>query len=371
MSKVPGEVIPEGSAPARPRSPRTPGRLAGGLLTAVFVLVILAAGLTFVGLPYVTLAPGPATNVLGSVDGTPVLGIEGATTYPTKGSLDFTTVVFDGGPGRKVTVYDLLGAWLSPDVDAVDASLYFPPEATAEQVEAENTEMMNESQVVAAATALRALGREVPTRVVVVDAPAGGPAAGVLQKGDEIVSVDGRAVRSTADVREVVQPTPPGTRLPIVIRRGGTERTVEVTTAASGDRSVIGVLLRLDYDLPITVTLNTGKVGGPSAGLMFSLAIYDALTPGALTGGQQIAGTGTIEDDGAVGPISGIAQKMVGAREAGARWFLAPAEECAATEGRVPDGMTVVRVSTFDQARQAVEDIAAGDTAALPRCTAG
>ncbi|HEX6917020.1 MAG TPA: hypothetical protein VF140_03010, partial [Phycicoccus sp.] len=85
MSKVPGEVIPEGSATARPRSPRTPGRLAGGLLTAVFVLVILAAGLTFVGLPFVTLAPGPATNLLGSVDGTPVLGIEGATTYPTKG----------------------------------------------------------------------------------------------------------------------------------------------------------------------------------------------------------------------------------------------------------------------------------------------
>ena len=124
-------------------------------------------------------------------------------------------------------------------------------------------------------------------------------------------------------------------------------------------------------DVLSAIALNTGKVGGPSAGLMFSLAIYDALTPGALTGGQQIAGTGTIEDDGAVGPISGIAQKMVGAREAGARWFLAPAEECAATEGRVPDGMTVVRVSTFDQARQAVEDIAAGDTAALPRCTAG
>ncbi len=362
------QVVPDGSVPDEHGPDRRSGRLATRLLTTVFVLVIIGAGLTFVPLPYVTLAPGPATNVLGSVDGRPVLSIEGAPTYPTDGALDFTTVAFDGGPGRKVTVYEVLAGWLSPDVDVVSESLYFPPDTTAEQVETENTAMMNESQVVAAATALRALGEDVPTTVVVAGVTEGGPSAGRLEKGDQIVSVDGTRIATGNDVRDVVQPLPPGTDVEIVVRRDGAERTETVTTAAYDGHSIIGVLLGVDYDLPVTVTLNTGSVGGPSAGLMFSLAIYDALTPGPLTGGKRIAGTGTIEDDGTVGPISGIAQKMVGAHDAGARWFLAPAEECPATVGRVPDGMTVVRVSTFDDARSAVEDIAAGRTADLPSC---
>lgn len=364
-----GSVAPDGLAPWEGDPPRRPGRLAGGLLTGVFVLVIVAAGLTFVPLPYVTLAPGPATDVLGTVDGAPVLSIEGAPTYPTDGSLDFTTVSFDGGPGRKVTVYELLGGWLSPDVDVVRESLYFPPDATAEQVESENTAMMEESQVVAAATALRALGQEVSTRVVVAQVVPDGPSDGTLEAGDEIVAVDGTEVSTGDDVRALVAPVAPGTTLPITVRRDGAERTLDVTTADNDGSSLIGVLLGLGYDLPITVTLNTGRVGGPSAGLMFSLAIYDALTPGSLTGGQRIAGTGEIEDDGSVGPISGLPQKMVGAREAGASWFLAPADECEATVGRVPEGMTVLSVSTFDEARTAVEGIASGDTDGLPRCS--
>jgi PDZ domain-containing protein len=369
VSRLPEELTTGGErSPEVPPRPAGPSRFAAGLLTAVFVLVILAAALTFVGLPYVTLAPGPATNVLGKVDGAPVLSIEGAPTYPTEGSLDFTTVVFDGGPGRKVTVYELLGAWLSSSVDVEPESYYFPPDATQEDVDAENTEMMNESQVVAAATALRALGKTVPTTVVVAGVPKEGPSDGVLRAGDRIVSVDGTAVSSTDDVRGVIEPKPAGTAVPIVVERDGAQQTVSVTTATANGHSIIGVVLRLDYQLPITVTLNTGKVGGPSAGLMFSLSIYDALTPGALTGGQQIAGTGTIEDDGSVGPISGIAQKMVGARDAGARWFLAPAAECGDTTGRVPEGMTVLKVTSFDDARTAVEGIAAGRTSDLPRC---
>ncbi len=369
MRPVPDDLATPG-APADERvDAGRPSRLAARLLTTVFVLIIVAAGLTFVPFPYVTLAPGPATNILGTVDGTPVLSIEGAKTYPTEGSLDFTTVVFDGGPGRKVTVYELLGAWLSPDVDAVSESLYFPPDTTAEEVESENTAMMNESQVVAAATALRALGRDVPTKVLIGQVLPDSPADGKLEVGDEVLTVDGKPVTTGNDVRDAVQTLPPGTTVPVTVRRDGTEQTVELTTRANAQgKSIIGVVLGLDYELPITVTLNTGAVGGPSAGLMFSLAIYDALTPGPLTGGESIAGTGMIEDDGSVGPISGIAQKMVGAHEAGARWFLSPAAECPATIGRVPDGMTVVRVSTFDEARVAVEDIAAGRTADLPHC---
>ena len=141
------------------------------------------------------------------------------------------------------------------------------------------------------------------------------------------------------------------------MRRDGSERTVQARTAEVDGRTVIGVSLRLDYDLPVDVTINTGSVGGPSAGLMFSLAIYDVLTPGELTGARDIAGTGTMEDDGSVGPIGGIRQKLVGARAAGADYFLAPAENCDEVIGHVPDGLRVVRVATFDEGLGAVEAI--------------
>ena len=139
-------------------------------------------------------------------------------------------------------------------------------------------------------------------------------------------------------------------------------------TAEAGGRTVIGVGLRMDYDLPIDVTLNTGRVGGPSAGLMFSLAIYDVLTPGELTGGKNIAGTGTMQDDGSVGPIGGIRQKLVGAKRAGASYFLAPADNCDEVVGHVPDGLEVLKVATFDDGLAAANGIAKGSVEGLPTC---
>ena len=117
------------------------------------------------------------------------------------------------------------------------------------------------------------------------------------------------------------------------------------------------------------IDVNAGDVGGPSAGLMFSLAVYDKLTPGALTGGANIAGTGTIDSVGTVGKIGGIQQKLVGAKRGGATWFLAPAGNCDEVVGHIPEGLNVVKVATFTQARDAVEAIAAKHTASLPRCT--
>ncbi|QIM20253.1 hypothetical protein G7075_02310 [Phycicoccus sp. HDW14] len=128
MSGAPDGVRLDAGPPAPvPDHPvHRPGRLAAGMLTATFLLVVLAAVLTFVGLPYVVLSPGPATNVLGDLDGKPVLSISGAKTYPTSGALDFTTVSFDGGPGAKVTVYDLLEAWVSGDVDVAPSATTSP-----------------------------------------------------------------------------------------------------------------------------------------------------------------------------------------------------------------------------------------------------
>ncbi len=224
------------------------------------------------------------------------------------------------------------------------------------------------SQSVATATALRALGQDVDEMVVIAGVPEGSPSAGVFEPDDELVSVDGDPATSSEAVRTAVQRHRPGDTFPVVVRRDGKEQTVTAKTAESDGRTVIGVGLRLDYDLPVDVTLRTGNVGGPSAGLMFSLAIYDALTPGELTGGKQIAGTGTMDDDGAVGPIGGIRQKLIGARRAGADFFLAPADNCAEVVGNVPDGLRVVKVESFDDGVAAVRDIGAGKAASLPAC---
>src|SRR5215203_3232680 len=196
-----------------------PGRASGILLTATFVAIGLAAALTFVGLPYVVMSPGPATNILGKVDGKPLLSVEGATTYPTSGTLDFTTVSVDGGPGVRVTVFDIAKAWLSGSEEVLPVEQVFPPDSSPEQVEEEGAAEMAGSQSVATATALRALGRTVDQTVVVAGVPDGSPSAGVLEADDVLVSVDGDPATSADAVRAAVQRHEPGDTVPVVVRR--------------------------------------------------------------------------------------------------------------------------------------------------------
>ena len=352
----------------RRKSATRPGLLPAVLLTATFVAIALAAVLTFVGLPYVVMSPGPATNILGKVDGKPLLSVQGAPTYPTSGTLDFTTVSVDGGPGVRVTVYDLAQAWLSGSQEILPEEQVFPPQQSEKDAQEEGAAEMAGSQSVATATALRAIGTAVPEMVVIAGVPDDSPSKGAFEADDVLVSIDGEPASSSDAVRAAVQRHQPGDSFPVVVRRDGKEQTVTAKTGEVDGRTVMGVGLRLDYDLPVDVTLRTGNVGGPSAGLMFSLAIYDALTPGELTGGKNIAGTGTMDDAGTVGPIGGIRQKLVGARRAGADYFLAPADNCDDVVGNVPDGLTVVKVATFDEGRAAVRDIGTGKAASLPTC---
>jgi PDZ domain-containing protein len=360
---------PGGPGPARRRHPSTrPGLLPAALLTATFLAIAVAAALTFVGLPYVVMSPGPATNILGKVDGKPLLSITGAPTYPTSGTLDFTTVSVDGGPGVRVTVYDLAQAWLGGSQEILPEAQVFPPEQSEQDAQEEGAAEMAGSQSVATAIALRGVGKTVDEMVVIASVPDDSPSKDVFSADDVLVKVDGDPASSSDAVRAAVQRHEPGDSFPVVVRRDGKEQTVTARTTESDGRTVMGVNLRLDYELPVDVTLRTGSVGGPSAGLMFSLAIYDALTPGELTGGKRIAGTGTMDDDGTVGPIGGIRQKLLGARRAGADFFLAPADNCAEVKGNVPDGLRVVRVATFDDGVAAVRDIGTGKAASLPTC---
>ena len=343
-------------------------RTYSGLIIVVLAIVV-AALLNLVHLPYAIFRPGPATNTLGQIDGKTIITIKGAPTYPTTGTLDFTTVSLYGGPRFPVNGWDLLTGWLDSSSEIVPEDQVFPQGSTETQITDENTAAMKDSQQEAMVVALRAIGKKVPEDVSVAALAPDAPAQGVLKAGDVIRSVGGIAITDTAAVKAEIEKRQPGSTVSMAIERSGKDLTVAVPTGGSKGRTVVGVYLQPTFHFPVTINVYAGEVGGPSAGMMFSLAMYDKLTPGAMTGGLKFAGTGTMDSVGTVGPIGGIQQKLVGARNAGAVWFLAPADNCDEVVGHIPDGLQVVKVATFDQAKDAVTAIGKGETGSLPRCT--
>ena len=339
-------------------------------LVAVFVGLLIGAVGNVVHLPYAILQPGPASNVLGqdSQGKSDLIAISGQKTYPATGSLDFTTVRVNGGPGFPVNVWDLLSARISGDQEIYPVDVIFPPAQSAADVAATNTAEMVDSQQEAAAVALTKVGFTVTQRVKVGQIATGAPSGDVLKVGDVITRVGGTPVTDVTSVRAQIQKATPGGILAIGVVRDGKPVSVEAKTGTTGGHTVLGIVLAIDFQLPFSVKIDAGNVGGPSAGLMFSLGIYDKLTTGSLTGGASIAGTGTIDSTGTVGAIGGIRQKMAGARTAGATWFLAPAENCNEVVNHVPGGMQAVKVATFDEAEAAVAKIGTGQTSDLPHC---
>lgn len=372
---APGAGAPPGAPlPPLPPSPSPSPQLGPRtvvLLMSAFVTITLAAVAWLMPVHYAVLRPGPALNTLGSEGGRPLIAIDGRATYETDGALDLTTVSVFGGPGNHVELYQVVAGWLDPSVAVVPEEEVFPPGQTAEQSEEQNQQEMVSSQESATAAALTSLGIDVPTRITVTEVDADAPAARALRAKDVLVSINGVATDSIEALRTGLQRTEPGGVARMVVRRDGKDVPLDVTTRAGDDgRTQIGVFIDAAFDFPFQVRIQIENIGGPSAGTMFALGIIDKLTPGAMTGGRRIAGTGTMDSDGVVGPIGGIRQKLVGARRAGATWFLAPADNCPDVVGHVPDGLSVVRVATLDEARDAVERIGKGAApGSLPTCT--
>jgi Lon-like protease len=339
-----------------------------GWLIALFVGIALGALMSLVPIPYAILQPGPITNTLGDHQGKPLIAIAGSATFPTSGALDFTTVAVLGGPKNPVNVWEWLIGHLDGTSQVLPEEQLFPKGVTSTQVDEVSRADMANSQQDAVAVALRGLGQKVTEIVTIADLTKDSPAKGVLRAGDVLVSVDGKPVDASAAVIAAVRAHKGGESVAFTVRRGGEEQVLTVKTVASKGPPVVGVFLRTAFIFPTKVTIDAGDIGGPSAGMMFALAVYDKLTPGALTGGANIAGTGTIDPSGNVGPIGGIAQKLLGAQRGGATWFLAPAGNCAEVVGHIPEGVRVVKVANFTQALSAVEAIAAKKATSLPSC---
>lgn len=341
------------------------------LLVAGFLALAFAVIGAMLPVPYVVLSPGPTENTIGDVKGKPVITISGRQTYPTQGKLSLVTVAYQGGPDNRLDLVTALRGWLDPTVAVVPEETLFPKSSSAEQIEQQNTQEMTDSQQKATAAALNALKIPIQKVVTVAETDKGAPADGKLKPGDEITAVDGSAVGQLESVASAVQRHKPGEQVTFAVQRGGASTQVTLATVAGkGGKAMVGVRMQASYRFPFKVDISVGEVGGPSAGLMFSLGIYDKLTPGAITGGAAVAGTGTIEPDGKVGPIGGIEQKMVGARRAGATVFLTPAGNCADAVKAVPEGLRLVRVETLQGAITAL-DALRDHKGEVPSCPVG
>jgi PDZ domain-containing protein len=317
--------------------------------------------------PYVILTPGPTLNTIGKdSSGQPLIAVTGHATYPTSGHLNLVTISYQGGPGSNLNLFQALRAWLAPSEAVVPQSELFPPGQTAQETQTQDTEQMASSQELATAAALTQLHIKYRTEVEVVSTVAGYPASKSLKAGDVIEAVDGKPVTGETSLSSMITAHPVGSSLQLEVLRAGKTLTIPVASKTSGGTAVIGVKVQEQYKFPFNVRITVGDIGGPSAGMMFALGIIDMLTPLNLTGGKFVAGTGEITAAGQVQPIGGIQQKMVGARNAGATVFLAPAGNCSDTTGAVPAGLRVVKVSTLSQAVSDLEAIKAGKP--VPSC---
>lgn len=337
-------------------------------VVAVVLLLVIATR----SVPYLQTSPGPVFNTIGEVDGVQMVEVSGAKTYPTAGELNLMTVRERGGPFGELSLPEAFFGWINPVDDVVPSDVFYPEGTTSEDAHERNAIQFDTSQAAAAAAAMKQLGYKVHETVAVARVVDDSPAKGLLKEGDVLVAVAGTKVESPQQTVKLVQAQKPGTTIAIDIKRGGKPMVVKPKLAASPvdpKLGYLGVQSIDEYDGPIDVEFGVDGVGGPSAGMMFALAIIDKLVPEQLNGGKVVSGTGTINSDGKIGPVGGVKQKLDAARTKESELFLVAKDNCDNVIGNEPDSMPVVPVETLDQALDVLEKWRSGQTN-LPRCEA-
>lgn len=342
--------------PPQPEASAFPARGVGLRRVAATLLgaLLLAPALAFVPTPHGLYAPGGAVPVA------PMVEVSGIGPEPSAGALLLTTVVGQ----TPILAVQWLAGQLDPAVTIVPPEQVVPPEVSPQELMADNARMLAESEVVAAVVGLRLAGYEASVTgsgAQVLRVLPESPARELLRPGDRIVALSGAPVRTASGLLEAIAGLDAALPADVALVRGGQALSLQLALlppAAAGGPPRIGVEvatadLAVGAPIPVRVTPQ-GVVGGPSAGLVFALAIYDRLTPGDLTGGRRIAGTGTVSLDGRVGPIGGVAQKVAAAERAGAAYFLAPPENAAGAR-RAARRITVIEVADVAGALAALQ----------------
>ena len=318
-------------------------------------MLLIAAWL--VPFPYYLVSPGTAPSIFEHIK------IEGAEVFEPKGEVLYTTVSVSL---RRTNAYELLAGWIDRDTEIVGEKT-ITGGLSRSSVRSENLKAIDVSKLIAEKVALERLGYTVTLvsdGVRVVDVTKGEPSEGLLATGDLVLAIDGTVVSTSEEAVAAVRRRRPGDEITVRLSRDGHEREVVIQAAEASEpgRALIGVQLTTvnpSFDFPFEIDIDTGKVGGPSAGLAFTLALLDLLTPGELGGGLRVAATGTIDIDGTVGVVDGIPHKAAAAREEKADIFLVPMDgldEARSHAGR----MRVFGVSNLDEALEALEEAGGG-----------
>lgn len=325
----------------------------GAVLVAVLTWAVLR-----VEVPYVAFAPGPTVDTLRTDTGKPggdeIITVTGVDNSRSKGQFRMVTVSVIDHP----LLIDALWYWISDDYAVVPREFVYPPDKSEKDIEKESKEQFASSQESAETVALRELG--CPVHVVASGFTKNSPLAGKLHKGDELRRIDGKPVTSVTRMRALLDRDPKRQRT-VTYLRGGRPGTVKVAPADS-PKELFGLFLKQRQPCRYDVKFDTDvqKIGGPSAGLIFALTILDKAEPEDLTGGLRIAGTGEIDDEGKVGPIGGVPQKLLAAKRDGAKVFLTPKGNCAEAAANDPGGLTLVEVATLDDALSALRTMREG-----------
>ena len=341
-------------------------------LTALGValgIVVITLGLV-VQIPYYVLSPGSSRPTEALID------VDGAPTYATDGAVDFLTVSL-----RQATPVEALAAWINPDLDLTPEEKILGTQSPDENREL-NIRLMTESKDAAQYQALTRLGYPVTSKgtgAVVASVVEGGPSSGLLVPGDVIVSANGVPIDFSQQLIDVISSSRPGRSVTLAVEPFDVTRSdarpareVEVvlgsreSDASKGFLGVSTFTRDLSFSFPVQITIDSGRVGGPSAGLAFTLGILDVMTPGSLTGGRSISATGTIALDGSVGPIGGIHQKVMASRRAGVDLMLVPSSEIDEAR-RYAGGLRVEPVDSLDQALEILATIGGGDAVLPPK----
>ncbi len=330
--------------------------LVGAVLVVLSSLLVARAPV-----PYVSLEPGPTFDTLGVDDNDEdIIVIDGVQTTDSAGQLRFLTV----GVVPELTLLEAVFGWLKGDDAVVPRELVDPPDESPEETEQRNAEDFANSMSSAQVAALNHLGY--PPVLVVKEVDPQSPNAELLRPGDIITAVDGAPVATPEELLAAIRGKPAGSTLTFDLTRNEAPTTVRVTTTA-GDDGVprVGFQPEVKTSAPFTITIPIEGIGGPSAGLMMALGIIDKIEDEDLTGGRIIAGTGTIDNEGVVGPIGGVPQKIIAATGVGATIFLTPEANCAEAVDNAVPGLLLVEVDTLDTALEALEAVREGRSPAL------
>lgn len=319
--------------------------------TRLFLTLLILAAL-FIPSPFVILAPGTPQNVLGEA-----IKISGTKTYPTTGKLSVTSVMVTD-PDSYITGFDILYGWIDNQRAVLPRQEVYPDGETAAEAVKQGAAEMNGSQINATAAALSYLGYKSASKLAVVDVNKESKAQNVILVNDQVLTIDDRKFESTTELLQFLDNKKPGDYVTVKVNRKGVELTNKIALSSRDDGSAfIGINIQEQFVFPFDVKIKLEETGGPSGGLIFAIGVVDKLTAEDLIRSRNIAGTGTITTTGNVGPIGGITEKIIGARDFGVEIFFTPIENCqdisnieALGQGKGEKAMKIVPVATLAEA---------------------